>query len=105
MPKKPEPTPELHVFPEGVRIPFTFDGGGWEPHPDGQGGYRPTAEGERGTVGLPCPQCGKPLVRDAGPAIVRRSAFGCPHPCDAKLIGDELYKAIPEPPDPGAEQV
>jgi len=61
----------------------------FELHPDG--GLAPIRESDRGNITLPCPACGKVLIRNSGLDIWRRSVVRCPNLECKKVFSGELY--------------
>lgn len=60
----------------------------WEKHPDGLGGYRPISPGLRGTLEIPCPQCGAVFLREGSEAAIRTTIFKCGE-CHTALAGPD----------------
>lgn len=91
------PKPDVFPVSENALVVITKNKT-YERHPSGEG-LRPIRESDRGGITLPCPECGKPLVRDTTEALWRRSVVRCPNSeCD-KIFSGKLYPEKPQAPD------
>lgn len=74
---KPDDVPQPHAL-DGLPRGVSLLPSGYEPHPDGAGGWRPANEANRGLFDVPCMHCNAPSAREVSAEYYKISIFHCP---------------------------